>query len=113
MRDEEIRRVQYDMSLKRKVAPIWDSGTSVFNHESQYSQNRDRPPDWIDGNNPTNGLLTTEGENWQNGSNELIPNEPRFISRADGMSFNMAQFNSTGESDAEMSDPLPLGYQKL
>ena len=110
MRDEEIRRVQYDMSLKKNVAPIWDCGTIGFNRESQYGQNRDRPPDWTDGNNPINELLTSEGEAWQEGSNELILNEPKFISRADGMSFNMAQFTSTGESDAEMSDPLPLGY---
>ena len=110
MQDEEIRRVQYDMSFIRNVAPIWDCETSDFNRESQYGQNRDRPPDWTDGNNPTNGLLTTEGEAWQDGSNDLIFNEPRSISRAHGMSFNMAQFTSTGASDAEMSDPLPLSY---
>ena len=92
------------------VAPIWDCGTRGFDHESQYSQNRDRPPDWTDGNNPTDEFLTTEGEAWQDGSNKLIPNEPKFISRTDGMSFNMAQFTSTGESNAEMSNPLPLGY---
>ena len=109
MRDEEIR-VQNDMSFKRNVATIWDCGTSGFKGESQYGQNRDRPPDWTDGNNPTSGLFTTEGETWQDGSNEVIPNEPRFISSADGMSFNMAQFTSTDESDDEMSDPLPLGY---
>ena len=110
MRDEEIRRVQYDMSLKRNVAPIWDCGTSGFNRESQYGQNRDQPSNSSDGNNPSNELLTTEGEAWQHRSNELIPNEPRFTSRTDGFSFNMAQFTSTGESDDEMSDPLPLGY---
>ena len=113
MQDEGIRRVQYDMSFKRNVAPIWDCGTSRFNRESQNDQNSDRPPDWTYGNNPTNGLLTTEGEVWQDGSNELILNESRFISRADGMGFNMAQISSTGESDAEMSDPLPLGYWRL
>ena len=31
MRDEELRRVQYDMSPKRNVAPIWDCGTEGFN----------------------------------------------------------------------------------
>ena len=98
------------MSLQRNVAPIWDYGTSDFNCESQYGQDRDQLPDSTDGNNPTNELLTSEGETWQDGSNELIPNEPRFTSRADGMSFNMAQFTSIGESDGEMSDPLPLGY---
>ena len=79
MQDEEIRRVQYEMSLKRKFATIWDCGTTGFNRESQNGQNRDRPPDWTDGNNPTNGLLNTEGGAWQEGSNELILNEPRFI----------------------------------
>ena len=97
------------MSLQRNGAPIWDYGTSDFNCESQYGQDRDRLPDSTDGNNLTNGLLTTE-EAWQDGSNELVPNEPRFISGADGMNFNMSQFTSTGESDDEMSDPLPLGY---
>ena len=110
MRDEKIRRVHYDMSLKKNIAPIWDCGTSDFNRESQYGQDRDRPPDSTDGNYPTNELLTTEGEAWQDKINELIPNKPRFISRADGRSFNMAQFTSTGESDVEMSNPLPLGY---
>ena len=110
IRDEEIRRVQYDMSHQRNVAPIWDCGTISFNRESQYGQNRDRPLDWNDGNNPTNGLLTTEGEAWQDGSNEVVPNEPRFISRADGINFNLAHFTSTGESDDEVSDQLPLGY---
>ena len=107
---EEIKQVQYDMSFKRNVATIWDCGTTNFNLESQYGQNSDQPPGSTDGNKPTNELLTTEGEAWQEGSNELIPNEPRFTSRADGMSFNMAQFTSTGESDVEISDPLPLGY---
>ena len=110
IRDEEIRRVQYDMPLQTKVAPMWEYGTSDFNCESQYGQDRDRPLDSTDGNHPTNKLLTTEGEAWQDGSNELIPNEPRFIARANDMSFNMAQFTSTGEPDDEMSDPLPLGH---
>ena len=48
-------------------------------------------------------------DSWHDESNELIPYEPRFISRTDGMSFNLAQFTSTGESDDEMSNPLPLG----
>ena len=48
MRDEEIRRVQYDMSLKRNVAHIWDCGTSDFNRKSQYGQDTERPPDSID-----------------------------------------------------------------
>ena len=41
MQDEEIRQVQYDLSFKRNVAPIWDCGTSNFDGESEYGQNRD------------------------------------------------------------------------
>ena len=110
MQDEEIPRVQYDMSFKRNVAPIWDYGTNNFICESQSGQDRDRPPDSIDGNNPTNELLTIEGDSWHDESKNLVANEPRFISRTDGMSFNIAHFTSTGESDDEMSDSLPLGY---
>ena len=62
------------MSLKKKVAPIWDCGTSNLNRKSQCVQNRDRPPDSIHGNHPTNELLTTEGHSWHNKSKKLIPN---------------------------------------
>ena len=110
MPDEEIRRVQCDMSFEKNVAPIWDCGTSDFNGKSQYSQDRDRPPDADDGNNPANELLTAEGEAWQNESIELIPRESRLISRTNGMSFNMAHFISTAEFDDELSDLFPLGY---
>ena len=86
-----------------------DCRTSDFNRKSKNGQYTDRPPDSIDENNPTNEFLTTESEAWQDGSNELISNQPRFISRTDGMSLKMAQFTSTGEFDDELSDPLPLG----
>ena len=109
MQDEQIRRVQYDMSFKRNVASVWDCGTSDFNHKSQYGQDTGRPLYSIDGNNPTNEPLTTEGFSWYDESNNLIPSEPRFISMTGGMTFNMAQFTSTDESDDEMSDSLPFG----
>ena len=98
------------MCFKKKDAPIWDYGTSNLNRKPQCSQNRDRPPDSIDGNHPTNEHLTTEGHSWHDESGKLIPNEPRFIWRTDGMSFHMAQFTPTGQSDYEMSDLLPFGY---
>ena len=86
----ELRPVQYDKSFKKNVAYVRDCRTSDFNRNSQYSQDTDRPPVSIDENNSTNDFLTTERETWQDGSNVLIPNEPRFISRTDGMSVNMA-----------------------
>ena len=90
MQDEDIRRVQYDMSFKRNVAPIWDCGTSDFNRKSPYCQDRHRFLDSIDGSNPTKEFLTTEGDPWCDESNKIIPNDRRFISRNDGMSFKMA-----------------------
>ena len=98
------------MSSKKKFAPILDCRTREINRKSQYVQDRDRPTGSIDGNNPTNELLTTDGDSWHDESNKLFHNDPRFVSRTDDMSFNMAQFTSTFESVHDVSDPSPLGY---
>ena len=110
MRDEEIRRVQRDMALKKNTAPIREYGTSESNCRYQHDQNVDRCPDSDDVNIPTNKLITTEEETCLDESNGLTPAETRFLSRTNGMSFNMAQVTSIAESDDELSDPLPLGY---
>ena len=110
MRDEEIRRVQHDMSLNSNIAPIREYGTNDSNCRSQHDQNVDRCPDSDDVNIPTNKHLSTEDETCQDESNDLTPLEPKFIPTTNGMSFRMAQFNSAEESDEELSDPLPLGY---
>ena len=39
MRDEEVRRVQHDMSLTKDIAPIREEGTSDSNCRSQHDQN--------------------------------------------------------------------------
>ena len=110
MRDEEIWRVQHDISLNKIIAPIREYGTSDSNCRSQHDQNVDRCPDSDDLNIQTNKLLTTEEETCQDESNDLTPPEPTFFSRTNGMSFNMAQVTLTGESDDEQPDPFPLGY---
>ena len=108
MRDEEIRRVQHDMSFNKNIAPIRENGTSDCNCRSQHNQNVDRCPGSDDVNIPTNKLLSTEDKTCQDESNDVTPLEPKFISTTNDMSFRMAQFNSAEESDDELSDPIPL-----
>ena len=114
MRDEEIRKIQYEMSSKRNHVPNQNHGTNAVDRSAQYDQNVDRCLNSDDGNNPTNELpLTTEAETGQDESNEITPRERRSFSRNSGMNFNVAQVTSAGESDDELSDPLPLGYWSL
>ena len=110
MRDEGIRRVQHDKSLNKNIAPIREYGTSDSNCRSQHHQYVDQCPDSDDVKIPSNNLLTTEEEASQDESNDLTPLEPKFISTTNGMSFNTAQITSTGESDDEQSNPLPMGF---
>ena len=110
MRDEEIRRVQHDMSFNNNIAPIRENRTSDCICRSQHDQNLDRYPDLGDVNFPINKFLTTEDKTSQEESDDVTPLESKFISTTNGMSFKMAQFNSVDESDDELSNPLPLGY---
>ena len=110
MRDEEIRRVQHDMSFNKNIAPIREYGTSDSNCRSRHDESVDKCPGSDDVNIPTNKLLSTEDETCQDECDDVTPLETKFISTANGMSFRTAQFNSAEESDDELSDPLPLGY---
>ena len=110
MRDEEIRRVQHDMSFNKNVAPIGEYGTSDPYCRSQHDQSVDQCPDSDEMNIPFNKFLFTEDETCQDESVDVTPLEPKIISTTNGMSFRMAQFNSTEGSDDELSDPLPLAY---
>ena len=110
MRDEEIRKVRYEMSSTRNHVPTQDNGTSALRRSAQYDHNVDLSLDSDDGNNPTNEVQPTKEEAGQAEPNEFTPLEPRFFHRNNGMGFKKAQFNSVEESDDELSDPLPLGY---
>ena len=111
MRDEELREIQYEMSPKSNHVPNQNIGTSAVDRSAQYDQNVEQCLNSDDGHNPTNELpLTTEEETGQDESNEITPPERRSFSRNSGMRFNAAQFTSAGESDDELSNPLPLGY---
>ena len=110
MRDKEIRRVQHQRSFKKNVAPIREFGTSDSNCRSQHDQKLPRCHDSDDVNTPTNKVLTTEDETCQDESNDVTLLEPKFLSKTNGMSFNMAQVTSIGGSDDKLPDALPLGY---
>ena len=73
MRDEEIRRVNHDMSFNKNVTPIREYRTSDSNCRSQHDQNVDRCPDSDDMNIPTNKLRTTEDETSEDESNVVTP----------------------------------------
>ena len=111
MRDEEIRKIRYEMTSKINHVPNQNHGTNAVDRSAQYDQNVEQYLNSDDGHNPTNELpLTTEEETGQDESNEITPPERRSFSRNSGMRFNAAQFTSAGESDDEPSNPLPLGY---
>ena len=98
------------MSSKRNHVPNQSLGTDAVDRSGQYDQNVNLSPDSDDGNNSTNKLQPTKEETGQDESNEFTPPERKSFSRNSGMNFNVAQFTSAGESDDELSDPLPLGY---
>ena len=113
MRDEAIRKIQNEMSSKKIHVPNQNHGTNAVDRSAQYDQNVDRSSGSDDGNKPTNKLQPAEEYAGQDEPNEITPRERRSFSRNSGMNFNVAQFTSAGESDNELSDPLPLGYWSL
>ena len=110
MRDEQIRKVRYEMSSTRNHVPTQDHGPNALDRSAQYDQNVDLSLDSDDGKNPTNEVQSTKEEARQDEPNEFTPPEPGFFHRNNGLSFRMAHINSAKESDDELSDPLPLGY---
>ena len=110
MRDEEIRKIQYEMSSKGNHVPNQNHVTNAVDRSAQYDRSVDHSPDSDNGNKPTNEHQPTEEETGQDECNEITPPERRSFSRNSGMNFNVAQVTSAGESDDEPSDPLPLGY---
>ena len=68
----------------------------------------------LDGrSSPSIERLSKEEANCQHEDEQFTPPERRLFPRNNGMSFNMAEATSIGESDGESSDSLPLGYWSL
>ena len=110
MRDEEVRKIRNDMSSKRNISPIKNSSTEQFNRKPPNKEAMNNFIELDDRISPPIERLSNEKANWQHEDDQFTPPEQSFFPRDNGMSFNMAEVTSIGESDAESSDPLPLGY---
>ena len=98
------------MPSKRKISPTNNSCTEHFNRKPP---NKDAMSNFIeldDRRSPPIERLSNEEANWQHEGEQFTPSERRFFPGNNGLSFNMAEVTSIGESDGELSDPLPLGY---
>ena len=110
MRDEKVRKIRNDMSSKRIISPMKNSSTEQFNRKPPNNDAMDDFLDLDDRNSPSIERLSNEDANWQHEAEQFTPPERRLFPRNNGMSFNVAEVKSLGESDGESSDPLPLDY---
>ena len=110
MRDEEVRKIRNDMSSKRKFSPMKNSSTEQFNRKPPNNDAMNDFLDLDDRSSPSIERLSNEEANWQHEDEQFTPPERRLFPRNNGMSFNMAEATSNGESDGESSDSLPLRY---
>ena len=113
MRDEEVRKIRNDMSSKRKISPMKNTSTEQFNPKPPDNDAMNDFLDLVDGSSPSIERLSNEEANWQHEGEQITPPERRLFPRNNGMSFNMAEATSIGESDGESSDSHPLGYWSL
>ena len=110
MRDEEVRKIRSEMSSERNISPIKNSSTEQFNRKPPNNDAKNDFLDLDDRSSPSIERLSNEEANWHHEDEEFTPPERRLFPRNNGMSFNMAEATSIGESDGESSDSLPLGY---
>ena len=110
MRDEEVRKIRNDMSSKRIMSAMKNSSTQYFNRKPPNNDVTNNFLDLDDRSSPSIERLSNEEANWQHEDEQFTPPERRLFPRNNGMSFNMAEAASIGESDGESSESLPLGY---
>ena len=110
MRDEEVQKIRNDMSSKRKISPMKNSSSEQFNRKPPDNDAVNDFLDLVDGSSPSIERLSNEEANWQHEDEQFTPPERRLFPRNNGMSFNMAEATSIGESDGESSDSLLLGF---
>ena len=99
MRDEEVRKIRKDMSSKRIISPMKNSSTEQFNRKPP---NNDAMNDFLDLNDrssPSIERLYNEEADWQHEDEQFTPPERRLFPRNNGISFNIAEATSIGESD--------------
>ena len=110
MRDEEVRQIRNGMSSKRIISLKKNSSTEQFNRKPPNNDAMNNFLELDDRSSPSIERLSNEETKWQHEDEHFTPPERRLFSRNNGMSFNMAEATSIGESDGESSDSLPLRY---
>ena len=110
MRDEEVRKIRSGMSSKRIISPMKNSSTEQFNRKPPNNDAMNNFLELDDRSSPSIERLSNEEANWQHEDELFTPPERRLFPRNNGMSFNMPEATSIGESDGESSDSLSLGY---
>ena len=110
MRDEQIRKLRFDISSKKNIVPIENNSTGIFNRRPQNDQTTNHFLDPDDTTNSTKKLRSDDERNWQNEADQGTPPERGSFLWNSGMNFNVAHVTSAGESDDELSGPLPLNY---
>ena len=110
MRDEEVRKIRNDMSSKRIISPTKNSSTEQFNRKPPNNDAMNDFLDLDDRSSPSIERLSNEEANSRHENEQFTPPERRPLPSKNGISFNMAEATSVGESDGESSDSLPLGY---
>ena len=98
------------MSSKRNISPRKNSSTEQFNRKPPNKDDMNNFIELDDRRSSPMERLSNEEANWEHENELFTPSNRRFFPRNNGMSFNMAEVTSIGESDGESSDPLPLGY---
>ena len=98
------------MSSKKIFSPMKKSSTEKLNRKPPNNDAMNDFLDLHDRSSPSIERLSNEEANWQHEDEQFTPPERRLFPRNNGMSFNMAEAKSIGESDGESSDSLALGY---
>ena len=109
MRDEEVRKKRNGMSSKKIINPMKNSSTEQFNRKPPNNDTMNDFLDMDDRSSRSNGISNEEAS-WQHECEQCTLPERRLLSRNKGMSLNMAEATSIGESDGESSDSLPFGF---
>ena len=90
-----------------------NSSTEQFNRKPPKNDAMDDFLDLDDRNSPSIERLSNDETNWQQEDEQFTPPDRSLFPRNNGMSFNMAEATSIGESDGESSDSLHLGFWSL
>ena len=110
IRDEEVLKVRFQVSPRRKTIPIPNNSNRISTRRLQNNHNMSHFPELYYKNSPLKDCLPNEEANRQHEAEQFTTPEPVFFPRIIGMNLVMADIPSIDESDDESSDLLPLGY---